>query len=120
SAFDLGRGDRRYVNVARFVDAHTDPAAVMVARQHSGSLRFYAGRLTLRWDVLEPQWLEPAMERLQAAGRHPFFVLDVDEVAEFRARFAGTSLGRLDWRPYGQLSDPNVFVYDPLDRGSNT
>src|SRR5205807_3221371 len=24
SAFDLGRGDRRYVNVARFIDSHTD------------------------------------------------------------------------------------------------
>jgi hypothetical protein len=117
SAFDLARGDRRYVNVARFVAAHTDPNAVIFSRQHSGSLRLYAGRLTLRWDVLEAPWLDAAVAHLHSVGRRPYFVLEEDEVEEFKARFAGSSgLGALAWRPMAQLSSPSVFVYDPLDR----
>jgi hypothetical protein len=119
SAFDLGRGDRRYVNVARFVAEHTDPNAVIFSRQHSGSLRLYAGRLTLRWDVLDAPWLDGAVAHLQSVGRRPYFVLDGDEVEEFKARFAGSSgLGALAWRPMAQLSTPPVFVYDPIDRQS--
>lgn len=119
SAFDLARGDRRYVNVARFVAEHTDPNAVIFSMQHSGSLRLYAGRLTLRWDVLDPRWLDGAVAHLQSVGRRPYFVLDGDEVDEFKARFAGSSrLGALTWRPMAQLSTPSVFVYDPIDRQS--
>ena len=121
SAFDLGRGDRRYVNVARFVAEHTDPNAVIFSRQHSGSLRLYAGRLTLRWDVLDAPWLDGAVAHLQSMGRRPYFVLDGDEVEEFKARFAGSStLGALAWRPMAQLSTPSVFVYDPIDRQNTT
>ena len=117
SAFDLARGDRRYVNVARFVAEHTDPNAVIFSRQHSGSLRLYAGRLTLRWDVLDAPWLDGAVAYLQSVGRRPYFVLEGDEAEEFKARFAGSStLGALAWRPMAQLSTPPVFVYDPIDR----
>lgn len=117
SAFDLARGDRKYVNVARFVAEHTDPSAVIFSMQHSGSLRLYAGRLTLRWDVLDASWLDGAVAHLQSVGRRPYFVLDGDEVEEFKARFAGSSaLGALDWRPMAQLSTPSVSVYDPIDR----
>src|SRR5262249_47440282 len=42
SAFDLGRSERRYIDVARFIAAHTDPGAVILSVQHSGSLRLYA------------------------------------------------------------------------------
>lgn len=116
SAFDLGRGDRKYVNVARFVAEHTDPNAVIFSRQHSGSLRLYADRLTLRWDVLDAPWLEGAVAHLQSVGRRPYFVLEGDEVEEFKARFAGSSrLGTLAWRPLAQLSSPSVFVYDAID-----
>jgi hypothetical protein len=117
SAFDLGRGDRRYVNVARFVADHTDPNAVIFSMQHSGSLRLYAGRLTLRWDLLDPTWLDRAVAHLQSIGRRPYFVLEDYEVEEFKSRFAGSSgLGALGWRPIAQLWEPSVFVYDPIDR----
>src|SRR5262249_24101490 len=56
--FTLGRSERKYVDVARFVAQHTEPDAVVLSVQHSGSLRFYAGRLTLKRDVLDPAWLD--------------------------------------------------------------
>ena len=76
SAFDLGLFERRYVDVARFVAGHTDPDAVILSVQHSGSLRLYADRLTLRYDALDPLWLDRVVAHLQSIGRRPYYVLD--------------------------------------------
>lgn len=115
--FAFGRSERRYVDVARFVDAWTDPHAVMISWQHSGSLRLYAGRLTLRFDILDPAFLDRAVAYLGSVKRHPYFVLDASEVAPFRARFEKENrLGRLDWAPIGDLAG-SVVVYDALNPG---
>ena len=116
SAFDLGWGDRRYVNVARFVAEHTEPDAVIIAMQHSGSVRHYAGRLTLRFDLLDRAALDRAIAFLESTRRRPYIVLDGDEVPIFRARFSGRSrLGALDWTPLATLAAPPIFVFDPLN-----
>jgi hypothetical protein len=116
SAFDLGRSERRYIDVARFIAAHTDPDAVILSVQHSGSLRLYADRLTLRYDALDPLWLDRAIAYLQASGRRPYYVLDGGEVAAFRERFGASSqLGKLDWPPLATLGG-TIAVYDPFDR----
>jgi hypothetical protein len=118
SAFDLGRGDRRYVNVARFVAAHTEPDAVIISRQHSGSIRHYAGRLTLRFESLDRAALDSAIAFLASIGRRSYIVLDEDEVPMFRARFSAMSrLGALDWSPLALLSAPPIFVFDPQNLG---
>jgi hypothetical protein len=114
--FDLGRAERRYVDVARFVGAHTDPGAVILSVQHSGSLRLYADRLTLRYDALDPLWLDRAVAYLQSIGRRPYYVLDGAEVAAFKSRFgAANRTGTLDWPPMATLG-ATIAVYDPLDR----
>lgn len=115
-AFDLGRGERRYVDLGRFVAAHTDPGAVMFSVQHSGSLRLYAGRMTLRFDALDPLWLDRTVEYLQSIGRRPYFVLDGAEVDVFKTRFAAANkAGSLDWPPMAMLGT-TIAIYDPLDR----
>jgi hypothetical protein len=120
SAFLLGRLERRYVDVARFVAAHTEPDAVIFSVQHSGSLRIYADRLTLRFDQLDPLWLDRAVAHLQSIGRRPYYVLDGQEVEAFRARFgAANRSGTLDWPPIALLGD-RLAVYDPIDRRPDT
>lgn len=120
SVFDLGRGERRYIDVARFIADHTDPDAVILSVQHSGSLRIYAGRLTLRYDVLDPGWLDRTVDYLRSVGRRPYFVLDGQEVDAFRQRFGGRNrLGALDWPPLATLGSI-VAVYDPIDRRLET
>jgi hypothetical protein len=85
--------------------------------QHSGSLRLYAGRQTLRYDVLDPLWLDRVVDHLQSIGRHPYFVLDGEEVTAFRQRFGAVNrTGALDWPPLATLGT-NVSVYDPIERG---
>ena len=116
SAFDLGLSERRYVDVARFVAAHTDPDAVILSVQHSGSLRLYADRLTLRYDALDPLWLDRVVAHLQSIGRRPYYVLDGGEVDAFRQRFgAANRSGALDWPPVATLRRHHR-VYDPIDR----
>jgi hypothetical protein len=80
-------GERKYVEVGGFVASHLPPSAVIFAKQHSGSIRYYSGRQTVRWDVLDPAWLDRAVTELRAAGHVPFVVLDSGEPAEFRQRF---------------------------------
>jgi len=120
SVFDLGLGERRYIDVARFVRDHTEPQAVFFSVQHSGSLRLYADRLTLKFDVLDPLWLDRAVEFLRSNGRHPYFVLDGGEVDAFRQRFGSVSrAGSLDWPPLATLGSV-VSIYDPIARASGT
>jgi hypothetical protein len=116
SVFDLGRGERRYIDVGRFLASHTEPDAVILALQHSGSLRLYGGRLTLRYAVLDPLWLDRTVSYLQSIGRHPYFVLDGGEVEAFRRRFgADNRSGALDWPPLAMLGTV-VSIYDPIER----
>jgi hypothetical protein len=98
--FDLWRHERRYPSVARLVRERTDGRSVLIALQHSGSLRYYAGRLTLRADMLEPDWLDRAVAWFTARGIRPYFLLDEGEVPWVRTRFAGQrTLNRFDVPP---------------------
>lgn len=116
-AFDLWRGERRFVDVARYVSDHTDSRAVILTSQHSGSIRHYAGRLTLRWDLLHAAWLDRAIAYLAETGRHPYVLLDDDEIEKFRTRFRDLNrLGALDWTPAAVLDFPRVVLYDAVDR----
>src|SRR5262245_51538295 len=118
-AFDVGRAERRYVDVARFVAARTEPSAVAIAVQHSGTLRMYGGRLTLRFDQLDPAWLDRAIAFLEANGRHPVIVVEDGEAALFTQQFgAANRAGRLDWNPIGSLDDGRVKIYDAVNRVS--
>jgi hypothetical protein len=119
-AFDVGRSERRYIDVARFVSSHTDADAVMIALQHSGTLRMYADRLTLRFDQLDPAWLDRAAAFLRSIGRHPYIVLEAGERDIFQRRFAAANdLGRLEWRPFGRLESADVSIYDTVDRSTS-
>ena len=110
--FSHWRSDRRYADVAGFITATTDSRAVLISMQHSGALHLYTGRLTLRYERLDPRWLDRVIDFLTSTGRHPYIVLDQSETDDFRRRFAGASqLGRLDWMPIGALST-TTYVYD--------
>jgi hypothetical protein len=115
SAFQLSRGERRYVDVARFIASHTDAGAVIISLQHSGSVRLYGGRLTLRFDQLDPMWLDRAVAFLADRGRHPYVVLEQGELNTFRRRFGGSETGRLDWRPFAVLRDASL-MFDAVNR----
>ena len=119
-AFSIARGEAKYVEVARTVESLTDADAVIISAQHSGSLRYYGGRLTLRWDVGDPAWLDRTVDWLAEHGHHPYFVLEPQEVDELRARYGPTNMSaRLDWAPMVSFRGGAITMYDGVRRDRN-
>lgn len=115
--FSVARGESKYVEVAKTVEALTTPDAVIICAQHSGSIRYYAGRLTLRWDVGDPAWLDRTVDWLAAHGHHPYLVLEDQEIAELRARHGtGSAVARVDWMPLVAFRGGAIKLYDALER----
>jgi hypothetical protein len=108
--------ERRYVAIARYIDKVVPQDAVLLSMQESGSLRHYASRTILRWDFLDRDWLDRAIDTLRAKGRPAYLVLEDWEAGDFRARFTGHSrIGSLDRPPIAQFRGAvTVTIYGPL------
>jgi hypothetical protein len=89
-AFDIRHQERKYPLAGAFVRDHLPPNAIVLAGQHSGSIRYYAGRATFRWDVLSPTRLDQALATFRAQGYQPFLVVDGGEYDDFKQRFDPT------------------------------
>lgn len=118
AVLQLSVQEGRFVRVAHYVAATLPERSAFLCVLHSGSLRYYAQRETLRFDWLAPTRLEPLLERLERRGYRTYFVLEDWEEPLFRNRFeAETALGALDWPPAARLIAPRVVnIYDPRDR----
>ena len=77
--FGMRDGERKYPRVGGFVSERLPATAFVLAAQHSGSIRYYSGRPTLRWDMLDAASLDRAIASLRRAGYEPYAVLDVEE-----------------------------------------
>jgi hypothetical protein len=121
SAFDLREGEAKYVSVARLTRQETGRSAVVLAMQHSGSLRYYGGLLTLQWNWVPPHRLDLAAAWFNERGMHPYALLEEWEVKEFRQHFSPDStIGRLEMAPVMQFEGPTrLFLYDLL-KGPST
>ena len=110
--------ESRYVDLGRYVAQATPQNALFVSGLHCGSIRYYSGRLTLRYDLLQPGWLDEAIRTLRSRGYHPYIALEEGEEPDFRQQFEGFSeLARLDWPPAAERREPvRVRIYDPADR----
>ena len=115
STFDLGRGENRYVYVAQMVRARTDDNSVIISMQHSGSLRYYGGRVTLQYMHFDQKSLDRAVAWFSQHGVHPYAVLDDWEVPLFRQRFGpANAIGRLAMPPMMLYQSGRVVMFDLL------
>jgi hypothetical protein len=89
SVWEIGSLEERYSLAAEWINVNTPPASVVLANQHSGSLRWYGRRQTLRWDFLEPSQLAQTVRELQSHGATAYVALEGNEAAMFDQRFAG-------------------------------
>jgi hypothetical protein len=102
--------ERRFVTIGRYLAQHTPQRSVVLAKHHSGSARYYADRLTIRFDEVPPSTLDGVVDTLRQRGYSTFIALDDWEQHEFRTRFAGASrLGALDWPP--EATAPGAVLY---------
>ena len=87
--------------------------AFVLAAQHSGSIRYYAGRATFRWDLLSPTRLDQALATFRAQGYQPFLVVDGGEYDDFKKRFDPTHQ-RASQRPalLAILGDARIYALE--------
>jgi hypothetical protein len=113
------RDDWRYLTVGRDIARTLPDQAIIFAMQHSGSVRFYSNRLTVRYDEVRPDRLDSMVRDLRQRGFHSYLVLDDWEEPAYRAQFEGRSeSGRLDWAPLAESGSPTrVRIYDLEDHG---
>ena len=111
------RSERKYAAVADYVSRRLPPNAALLSMQHSGSIRYYSGRATVRFDHIEPAQLESTLAALAEAGYRPYILLEPWEVPQFRKRYTGFSpLSSLDWPPVAVMRNTDIRFYDPADR----
>ena len=117
-AFRVQAFEARHRAAARFAAALPDNA-VFLCNQHSGSLRYYANRLTLRFEWLAPDVYVTALDQLHQSGRPVFVVLDDWEREVFKARYAAvTDLSWLD-RPPVLIAANSVYFYQVPSTGTD-
>ncbi len=116
AVFDQQRWEMKYPIAGAIVAERTEPNAVIFSSQHSGSLRYYAGRMTLAYLSLDPAWLDRSIAWLGTQGAHPYALLEEFEIKEFKDRFSAVNgAGRLEMTPsvfYNGLS--KIYLFDLL------
>lgn len=97
--FRLADQLRRVDRVADFINEDVPPAAVMVAGEQSGSIRYYTERPIVRWEASSPESMQAMTAALEASRRPVYIVLDAWEDSQFREKFSSVPIGALDWPP---------------------
>ena len=112
-AFRAWQGDRRFVAAARLVRDVTPPNSAVLAMFHSGSLRYYGGRMTIRYDFLDEGWLDRGVEWLIGRGVPVYALLEEWEIEPFATRFSGERLAeRIGRRPALEYLHETTRLYD--------
>lgn len=107
-------GERRFVTAARLVREHTPPNSVIFSLVHSGSVRYYGERMTMRYDWLKPEWLDRGVAWLNERGAHPYLLVEDWELDRWKQDFGPLSpLGRMDMKVVFELQWPtHMWLFD--------
>jgi hypothetical protein len=109
----MREGERRYIDLGEFVEQHLPENAALFSMQHSGSLRFYSGRLTLRYDWVQKAWARDVPAAVERAGYHPFLVIDDWETSDVRKRWGLPEDQPLPWPVRARMRElGGVTVFD--------
>ena len=86
--------------------------AVVISNRHSGSVRHYGHRVTLRFEWLYPEAYQEAMAYLHTSGKRTYAVLDDVEREIFRQRYSSVAdVSWLDREPL-LVAAGRVYFYE--------
>jgi hypothetical protein len=106
-------GERRYADIGTYVRDALPPNAVVLSVQHSGSARYYSGRMTVRWDLVDREWTPRAAEELERLGLHPYMVIEDWEMPQMRGWFGLAPDAPAPWPLVARMREPvGVSVLD--------
>jgi Dolichyl-phosphate-mannose-protein mannosyltransferase len=107
----LQAAESRYMTVGDFAARTLPGNAVVFAMQHSGSMRFYGGRYTLRYDQIESA--PRVLAELTRAGLHAYMVVDDMERASAGRYFELPQGVDLPWPIVARMRElGGVTIYD--------
>ena len=110
-------GELRYVDIGRFVGRTLPDNALIFTMQHSGNIRFYGGRLTIRYDFLDKDWASRATAELERLGYHPYMVIDDWEAPYVRNQFGFAPDSPLPWQVFARMRElGGLTVFDMATR----
>ena len=116
-AFELRDMEARFAHSGRFVASRLPPNAMVITDYESASVLFYSGRRTLAWGALDPAWLDRAVTWVRESGLEPYLLFERWEEPTFRARFAQSRIGALDWPPMAEIATQvRLYRVADLDR----
>ncbi|MGH7860690.1 MAG: hypothetical protein ACREOS_00465, partial [Candidatus Dormibacteraceae bacterium] len=82
--FDLGPGDLKYQKMAQLVARSTDDRSLVLAMQHSGTLRLYGSVETMRYDLAPVPKLMTILRQVTAAGGTVYLVGENWEIQQIQ------------------------------------
>jgi hypothetical protein len=86
--YRLATLEAKYALVGEWFKRNTSERVVVLAGLHSGPIRLYGERATIRWDQIPEQSLTATLRSLIAAGYEPYLALDLPtEPPLFEKRF---------------------------------
>jgi hypothetical protein len=104
-------GEKRFAEIGRYIAGALPPRAAVISVLHSGSVGYYSGRMTVRFDMLDTDQLETVASGFRQRGYAPFILIDVTEREDFAARFGDAArFGSRDDRAAALV--PTVDLYE--------
>ena len=111
--FGMPEHEARHRVVGDLVARVTPADAIILALQHSGSVRYYADRETLNWDHIPPGEFPATVDLLRRLELPVFLLIDSDEEwTIFRARH-GAVVEMEGWLPGGQYRNVQLLEAPP-------
>jgi len=95
--------EAKYPRAAEWIASRAPEDAVVFASLHSGSINYYSGRLTLRWDALPSDRLAETVAAAEQRGMPVYAVLEGYEMPQFERRFAGQLGSRVTFEPVDRV-----------------
>jgi dolichyl-phosphate-mannose-protein mannosyltransferase len=109
--------ERRYAAVGAYIHDVLPANAIVFSVQESGSVRYYGGRMTIRWDNIDRDWTGRAAAEVERLGLHPYMVIEDWEQPQMRGWFGFAPEAPLPWPLVARLREPvGVNVLDMASR----
>jgi hypothetical protein len=106
-------GEQRYADVGAYVHEALPANALIFTIQHSGSIRYYAGRMTIRWDLIDRDWVARAPAEIERLGLRPYMVIEDWEIPRMRSSFGLAQDAPMPWPLVARMREPvGVSVLD--------
>jgi hypothetical protein len=118
---DHWANERRYVLAAHMARQMTPRNSLILANQHTASVRYYGGRVTIRFDSLDANWLDRTVRWLDRRDIETYLLIEDWELEAFRNRFGHEQAAEaLSRPPVAVYRDPGLlYLYDLSGRPSN-